>query len=390
MTSRSARRRAVVTVSLTALTAVLVGTLPAANAVDLPVAPGRAGAESCPPVPPHQDPADAAYYDFVSTYRSACAARQNWDRTFADATATTVVDGQVPLSVTASSALAGALASLKVGGKEYIASGGHGAALQYAFHAWHAGAVATECYNPTHAGSRLDDVGFGPPYHGPSTSALYQLASTGTTIRTTVRPAMFIERSDSEPGWNSCRSADHQPDRLPYSAGLSPYWLNTEVRLAPDHGLAGLANVIKLSAVLDSEDELHEHFSGVLVAYLQRDFTATYTYDPATNAVRPFSGDLATRLPSIRCTADGAYCLGIYFPAADLPEAYYYTMTRAPFPYNGYFGEHTVQMTAPTSRIGAGATTRLRYDTYLVVGNLDRTASTLAAVHQRLGQPGSP
>ena len=214
-------------------------------------------------------------------------------------------------------------------------------------------------------------------------------ARDGMRSRTAVRPAMFIERSDPDPAWNSCRSVDYQPDRLPYSAGLSPYWLNTEVRLAPDHGLAGLANVIKLSAVLTSEDALYEHFDAVLVAYLQRDFTATYTYDPATNAVRQFSGDLATGLPSIRCTADGAYCLGIYFRAADLPGAYYYTMTRAPFPYNGYCGENTTQITAPASRVGVGGTTQLRYDTYLVVGNLARAADTLAQVHRRLGRPGA-
>jgi hypothetical protein len=34
----------------------------------------------------------------------------------------------VPVSVTTSTALAGAIASMKVGGKEYIASGGHGSA----------------------------------------------------------------------------------------------------------------------------------------------------------------------------------------------------------------------------------------------------------------------
>jgi hypothetical protein len=379
MTSPSTRRRAIAAVVSTALAAALVGTLPAANAQDIQL-PG--GAWICAPVPANQDPADPKFYDFISTYRTTCASRRNWDRLFADATASTMVDGQVRLSVTASSALAGALASLKVGGKEYIASGGHGAALQYAFHAWRAGDEASECYNPTQAGSHLDDVGLGPPFHGPSTSALYQLASTGTTIRTTVRPAMYMERADPTQGWNSCRAVDRQPDRLPYSAGLSPYWLKTEVRLAPDHGLAGLQNVIKLSAVLDSEDELYEHFNGVLVAYLQRDFTATYTYDPATRAVQRISKDLATLLPSIRCTADGAHCLGIYFRAADLPGAYYYTMTRAPFPYNAYLGEHTIQMTAPTSWIGAGATTRLRYDTYLVVGNLARTVDTLGEVHR--------
>lgn len=381
---RSAHRRVIVAVSLTALTVTMAGLLPVANATDSAVTWVPGGSKTCPPVPANQDPADPVYYDFVSSYRSACASRENWDRVFSDATASATVDGRIRVSVTASVALAGALASLKVGDKEYIASGGHGASLQYAFHAWQAGEQATECYNPTQAGSRLDDMGFEPPFHGPSTSALYRLATTGTTIRTAVRPAMYMERGDKTLGWNSCAAADHQPNRQPYSAGLSPYWLSTEVRMAPDHGLAGLENVIKLSAVLDSEDEYHEHFSAVLVAYLQRDFTATYTYDPATGAVNRFTGDLTTLLPSIRCTADGAYCLGMYFPAANHPGAYYYTMTREPFAYNAFLGEHTVQMTAPTSRVGEGAKTRLRYENYLVVGDLDRVTGTLGEVHRRV------
>ncbi|MCW6004285.1 hypothetical protein K1W54_06775 [Micromonospora sp. CPCC 205371] len=278
-------------------------------------ATGPAVAESCPSVPASQDPRDPVYYDFVLTYRSCLSSQWNWNRTFADVTVSALVDGRVPVSVTTSTALAGAIASVKVGDKEYIGSGGHGSALQYAFHAWQAGGEASECYNPTQAGSRLDDKDHPPPYHGPSTSALYQMSRSGATVTTGSRLANYIERDDPEPGWADCRSVDYQPNRVPYSLGLSPYWLKTTVRMAPDHGLAGLDNVIELSATLDSEDVWHANFSAVLVAYMQRDFTATYLHDPVSGRLTVFAGNKASLEAPVRCTADGAYCLGIYRPS---------------------------------------------------------------------------
>jgi hypothetical protein len=98
------------------------------------------------------------------------------------------------------------ISSLKVGGKEYIAGGGHGAALQMAFHAWHDGAEPSECYNPTQAGSRLDHVGTAPPFHGPSTSALYQLTGTGATVRTTARMAITCSAPTRNPAGTSSSS----------------------------------------------------------------------------------------------------------------------------------------------------------------------------------------
>jgi len=361
-----------------ALLVLVFGPLPDASAESPATEP--AVAEPCPSVPANQDPRDPVFYDFVLTYRSCLSSQKNWDRTFLDVTVSAMVDGRVPVSVTTSTALAGAIASVKVGDKEYIASGGHGSALQYAFHAWQAGGEASECYNPTQAGSRLDDDEQLPPFHGPSTSALYQMTGSGTTVTAASRLAMFIERGDAEPGWGDCLSADHQPDEVPYSLGLSPYWLNTTVRMAPDHGLAGLDNVIELSATLDSEDEWHANFDAVLVAYLQRDFTATYLHDPTSGQLTPFTGDRASLEAPVRCTVDGAYCLGIYRRSG----GYYYTMTREPQPYNGYFGEDTVQITTPATGVGAGGVTRLEYRAYLVVGNKDRVATTLTELSHRL------
>ncbi|WP_431930363.1 hypothetical protein [Nonomuraea jabiensis] len=60
------------------------------------------------------------------------------------------------------------------------------------------------------------------PYHGPSTSALDTMAGSGSSIRTAVRPAMFVTLADTKPGWGNCRSADHQDKRAPFTMGLSP------------------------------------------------------------------------------------------------------------------------------------------------------------------------
>lgn len=91
---------------------------------------------SCPSAPTPSVPSNPAHYAYVNTYYPRCASRANWNRSLTDVTISTLVDGQVPVSVTTSTALGGAIASLKGAGKEYISSGGHGAALQYSFHAW--------------------------------------------------------------------------------------------------------------------------------------------------------------------------------------------------------------------------------------------------------------
>ena len=227
------------------------------TAVGTPVTVATAAASSCE-APPRSS---AAYTDFVLTYKSECATKKNYDRTFQDVTASVLVDKRNRLSVTTSTALAGAIASVKVNNKEFITSGGHGAAFQYAFHAWQKGKAATECYNPTQAGTRQDDAGQPPPYHGPSTSALYTMARSGSTIRTAVRPAMFVTLADTKPGWGDCLSADHQPKRVPFTMGLSPYWLKTKIELAPDHDAPELHRA-RLEHELERHGDGHRRLDG--------------------------------------------------------------------------------------------------------------------------------
>jgi hypothetical protein len=363
--------------------AVLVMPVFAAPAV---AAPAVAAAASCPPIPSPQTAGNPAYYSYVMSYNSACSSTRNWTRTFPDTTISAVVDGQVPVSVTTSTALGGAIASLSVAGKQYIASGGHGSALQYDFHAWQGdSASGSECYNPTQAGARIDDNGHSAPWHGPSTSALYQMSVSGNSIQTQSRPAMFITLADpgagvdpSSPG-GICQASQYQPDVSPYSYGLSPYWLTTSVSM----NAAGLSNVIGLSATLTSSDSLYAHFDAVLIAYLQNGFTATYQVNPATAAVTTLPGSAASSQPTERCTADGSYCLGMYFAPGAMPNGYYYLQTAGPDAENGEFGQDTMQITVPASNIGSGSV--LNYQAYLIVGNEQRVADTIQDLHQQIG-----
>jgi hypothetical protein len=342
--------------------------------------PSGAEAQRCPSSPPV---GSAGWYDYVQTYNGACSTRHNYDRQFDDVTLTRLVDGRNTLSVTASTALAGAIASIRVNGKEFIGSGGYGSALQYAFHAWQQGGSPSECYNPTQAGARIDSDEQVAPFHKrSSTSALYTLAARDrSTMHSAQRPAMFMTRGDTHPGFDGCIAADHQPDAQPYKMGLSPYWLETEVRMWP-----ALENVIQMTAKLTSDDARHDHFHGVLVAYVQRDFTDVFSYDAATHRLVPQPpAHHASRDPLVRCTADGSYCLGIYVrPEVLGNDAYYYAMSREPTPYNAMLGDYTVQVSYPTTDVARGD--RLFYEQFLVVGDRDRVAGTLRALGSTVGQ----
>jgi hypothetical protein len=345
-------------------------------------------AAACPAIPQPATMDNPAYYDFVSTYNGDCAANTNWDRSFPDATISRKTSTGDTISVTTSTALAGAIASLKLNGREYIASGGHGSSLQWAFHAWRAGTSATECYNPTQAGSRSDDAGK-PPYHGPSTSALYVHRTTSaSTITAQLRPAMYIPLSSPDPGSGGCRASDVQPNRSPYTFGLSPYWLSTQVSLAPDNGRPDLDNVVRLTARLTSEDQLYANFDGLLVAYLQRAFSDAFAVDLGSGALQD-RGPAApgTNRPVVRCTPDRTACLGMYFHPSAMPSAYYYTLTNGPTVYNGMAGEYTAQVTIPASTVGAGGQTTLDYDVDIAVGNLARTVAALRALSAASSPP---
>ncbi|MCP3802165.1 hypothetical protein NLX83_23130 [Allokutzneria sp. A3M-2-11 16] len=326
-------------------------------------------------VPPDQSAENPTWYDFVNTYRSRCAAQDNHGRELGDVTLS-VPHGKVEVSVTTSTALAGAIGSLKVGGREFIDSGGHGAALQYAFHAWKRGAEPSECYNPTQAGARVDDDKARAPFHESSTSKVTSVSPQGKSVTYTSQPAMFVTRGDPKPGFGGCRGKDLQPGAAPFTSGLSKATLTSSVHMGPDNGLSGLDNVIRLAATYETNDAAYEKFDGLLIAYLQKDFTAKYTYTGGELTER--KQDASTD-PSVRCTAAGEYCLGMHVRPKLMSGAYYYTLDRKT---PGTFSEQATQVTWAADDVAANA--KLSYEVYLAVGDKALVAKTLGELSRQL------
>ncbi|MGZ3141201.1 hypothetical protein ACVDFE_04190 [Lentzea chajnantorensis] len=325
------------------------------------------------------------HYDFALLYKTQCASKQNWDRTFADVTIATD-----RVSVTASTALAGAIASVRHGGREYIGSGGHGSALQWAVRP----SVAklgqsdgrphtTECYNPTQAGSQKDDHDEPPPFHGPSTSALTRFEKTGpTSYAAASRLAMYVPLGERSK-FDSCDPAHYQDPAPvageavnPMPLGLSRYWLNPDVDVRD--------NVIRLGAGLHVEDaEPAAHLGEVyttVVAYTLKDFTRQYTY--VDGGAVPFVDDWDHKnRPLLRCTEGGEHCLGLYWQRSRFPQgtAYAYQASVEPNEYTAWGGSYTVEVTFKTTGQRHAA-----LEAYAAVGTQQEVIATLDRLSREL------
>ncbi|NKE60419.1 hypothetical protein FXN61_27960 [Lentzea sp. PSKA42] len=335
---------------------------------------------NCTP-PDDFDMRNEAHYQFAMTYKSECAATTNGEKTYPDVTIST---DQV--SVTASTALAGAIASVKYRDKEYIGSGGHGAAFQWAIRPYVRPTGApdtvppgpTECYNPTQAGSQKDDDEKEPPFHGPSTSRLSLFEKTSkTSYIATSRLAMYVPASQrSKFPEAPCTGSDYQDltpvegeDPNPMSTGQSRYWLS------PDVSVNG--NVIKLHAGLHVEGDEPEANLGeihsTIVAYTQRDFTKEYSY--VDRRLVPFDRTNwdHKKSPSLRCTENGTHCMGMFLKnSTTRGDAYVYLESRAPDEYTAWGGSYTIEATFVS-------TTRERHldmSAYAVVGDLQKVTDT--------------
>lgn len=279
---------------------------------------------------------DEKRYEFVQTYKTECAWKTNWDRHFDDVT---IASNDV--EVTASTALAGAIASVKHGGKEYIGSGGHGSVFQWAIRSTpRATPQFTECYNPTQAGSVSDDEKATAPYHEDSTSWLAEFTKTGPSqFHANSRLAMFVplgERSN----YDGCDPSLQQPQRTPFVEGLSPYWLKNDVSVS--------GNVIKLGGTVDIEEDHGAQMSSTVVAYTQRDFSRQLSYRGNGQTIPFLVEDMDNRpYPVMRCTEKGDHCIGMYLQRSKYPAgtAYFYAHSKQSEPYNAMLGEYMLEVT---------------------------------------------
>jgi hypothetical protein len=301
-----------------------------------------------------------------------------------------------PIEVTSAWTLGGAIASVKVGGFEYIASGGHGAAFQWALHhPSSAYGALDECNNPTQAGTIGDGLLYPTrQYHGPSRSAvLFRPQNTNTQSITQSRLAVWLQQGEvsgydspppSPPGYRCTASYTAGSTERIY--GLSDTWLTQTVQLAPGPRFADRPNVFSVRGQIGTSDSA-KAFDGFLIAYLRREFKQLYSYNPASKVLIPYQ---PTNLayPIVACTQSG-YCMGLYFtptnyqtgPSSPANENLVYYGYKLE-PGAGSLNEVTfIQVTIKQTTL---SNTRPKdYTIYAVVGNKAMVQDSLCIMRER-------
>lgn len=328
--------------------------------------PFKALASGCPTAP------SPMTYAYIETYVPACSTTTNHGRTFPDVTISNSA-----VSVTAATVLAGAIPSVKLGGTELVAAGGHGESWGWNFHSWASTTARTqaeglgpsattpsECYNATQEGAVVDDLNQTAPYRASSSSYLRQeQAVSSSEIDTAGQMALFVGPSDPNAGYGGCTAAQYQ---LPGRGDLSPYSLSNEYTLnGHTIHLQGQVAGTLATPVTDGWDSN-------LVLYLQSNVVDAYTYDPTMGTLTAIPGNKgASASPTIRCDAAGTLCVGLYFKPSLMPSSYYYVDTEPPSSYspNGVFSTQITEQVANPN-----------LDASVVVGNLPTVEAGLNAL----------
>jgi hypothetical protein len=350
---------------------------------------------SQPVLPPYVIPSPDPYVSASDNYAysSAVASKTNHNRTLQDQT---ITGGN--LSVTASVALAGAIASIRYRGFELIASGGHGSAMQLITHDWTSGKRnvsiggqivtiddrPTECNNPTEGGNMQNDQGQAFPHHGPSSSyiGVWGQDTVGglPRIYSKVTPVDYIppQSWSEDSGHGACFNTS--------SSWFRGYQFHKHVLVGYQRNATTIANVIQVDSTIEVGQGGAQNFDAILVAYLSRYFTDEYRYHVKEKyLVKKARGtrlqdqgasrlneclDSSTQLPFVPIFASGDGGLAVAMlprPGKHGTEAYSQTQFDHHTPsYSHRFRNIGVRLTA--RNLGQGA--RVPFKVVIFIGSL--------------------
>jgi hypothetical protein len=195
--------------------------------------------------------------------------------------------------------LAGAIDSLRWGGKEFVDSADHGRQIQSASN-FDAGSPFTpETFNPTEAGSMAD--GAGPT----STSLLERISARGNVLETRSRMAFWLrpgETSGGHPAKNTKPLSDHV--------------LSKKVTI----GFRDLPNVVEHLVTFTlpaGEKHAYAQFEA-LTGYMPAEFSRFWTFEDGE--ARPLSdGPGEQKHPILFSTESGSHAMGIFSPDEPAP-----------------------------------------------------------------------
>jgi hypothetical protein len=207
-----------------------------------------------------------------------------------------VQDGEIILRTSAH--FAGAVASLRFRGVEYIDIKDHGRQMQSASSFDRLG----ECYNPTEAGSRDD--------RGRSTSRLLRAVAGPTWLETQTEMAFWLA-----PGTAYGQACGERTEvRRAANAGeRGGHVLRKRVSFVP-----GIPGLLLYEASYYVPEARSSAVFEATTAYLPKSFSAHWLFRMDTDELLPASREGEQALPVIIASADGRHAMGVWSP--ELPQ----------------------------------------------------------------------
>lgn len=204
--------------------------------------------------------------------------------------------------ITTTRRLAGAIDSLQWHGREFINSADHGRQLQSACSFDNTPEANCETFNPTEAGSRLDDVGT----H--SISRLLELTASGNRLRTRTQMAFWLAPGERS-GGQLARNTNT----------LSNYVLTKDVTIGFGRWPQALDYRVTFSVPAGAH-HVSAQFEA-LTGYMPPEFSSFWEFNPATGKLQPLSdspGEINN--PVVLATPDGKFAMGIFSPPQTQPD----------------------------------------------------------------------
>ena len=276
--------------------------------------------------------------------------------------------GGFPLTIKTTDRLAGAIDSLTWNGKEFVNSYDHGRQLQYM---WQKDGLG-ECYNPTEAGTYLDDV-------GPNSTSILNYIN---------KPNVNTLVTGNFPGYWA------RPATPSFFCTGATTAVNTELA-TPDYfakqvqiGHGNLANVVKLNASINVTKPFDRLFVETPASFLDSSLTRMWRYNPKTsNLVEQFeeakykasifSYRRIETTPPILSTPDGKYAVGAWATGASKNRHITYSLLKYPNT-DPKQASNIISISNNEDFVPVG---QLNYESFLIVGTLDSVKASMNALY---------
>lgn len=256
---------------------------------------------------------------------------------------------------------AGAIASLRYGGVEYINNDDHGRQMQMAV----ALRPGTECRMPTEAGSSADGS-------GPTSSSVLRTAQVGAAT------------------WQTSTSGAHWLASVCGEPIVADDLFSKQILV----GIPGDAKVIRYTGQMQLVDDYQQIYAEIPTIYLRAPFVRHYRMDPHTGETwehrpvrsythgSPTVEQEASNVPLIFATQDGNHAIGMWSPFESQGGDFQYRAHM--FDFTPVFGNGTFNTSKLTATRSWGDPAGRRWvdnATYIAVGSLDSVRVSLKRLY---------